>query len=197
MTDGDGASLSFRRIVVVALLPFAAGYFLSYLFRTVNAVIAPLLVREMSLDAASLGLLTSAYFLAFSLSQIPLGVLLDRLGPRRVDAALLVIAAIGAVIFALARDPLMLAIGRGVIGLGVSGALMSAFTANAQFWPRERLALANSCVMTAGAMGATMSTLPVEWFLRVGDWRVVFDRDLANREIYVRAIAHRRDVYRP
>ncbi len=58
-------------------LPFAAGYFLSYLFRVVNAVIAPDLVRDIGLNPSDLGLLTSAYFLTFAAFQLPLGVLLD------------------------------------------------------------------------------------------------------------------------
>ena len=76
-------------------LPFAVGYFLSYLLRNVNAVIAPELTRELGVSAADLGLLTAAYLLAFSSFQLPLGVLLDRYGPRRVEAVLLLIAAAG------------------------------------------------------------------------------------------------------
>jgi len=66
-------------------LAFAAGYLLSYLYRTVNAVISPELTRELGLAPGSLGLLTSAYFVAFALMQIPVGMLLDRYGPRRVS----------------------------------------------------------------------------------------------------------------
>ena len=77
-------------------IPFALGYFLSYVFRTVNAVIAPDLVRDIRVDPASLSLLTSAYFLSFAAFQLPLGVLLDRYGPRRVEATLLLFAAAGA-----------------------------------------------------------------------------------------------------
>ena len=86
-------------------LPFAAGYYLSYLLRTVNAVIAPELTRELALSAADLGLLTSAYLLAFAAFQIPLGLLLDRHGPRRVEAGLLLVAAAGTLLFAFGRSP--------------------------------------------------------------------------------------------
>ncbi len=82
---------------------FAAGYLLSYLYRTVNAVISPELTRDLSLNPSSLGLLTSAYFLAFAAMQVPVGMLLDRYGPRRVEPVLLVVAATGAVLFALRR----------------------------------------------------------------------------------------------
>ena len=101
-------------------LPFAGGYFLSYLYRTVNAVVGPVLSNELSLGAADLGLLTSAYFIAFGSTQLPLGILLDRYGPRRVEAALLLIAAAGAAVFAASHNIGTLVIGRGMIGLGVS-----------------------------------------------------------------------------
>ena len=90
------------------LAPFALGYFLSYLFRAVNAVVGPDLVAELGLSAAELGLLTSAYLFAFALFQLPLGVLLDRFGPRRVQAACSRCAALGALLFAIGagrRDP--------------------------------------------------------------------------------------------
>ena len=95
-------------------LPFGLGYFVSYLFRTVNAVIAPDLVADLGLTPADLGLLTSAYFLAFAAFQLPLGILLDRFGPRRIEALLLLIAAAGALQFALAES---------LTGLMVSGGL--------------------------------------------------------------------------
>jgi MFS family permease len=165
---------SAARLVATCFLPFAAGYFFSYFYRTVNAVIGPVLVAQLKLDAAALGLLTSAYFIAFAAFQLPLGVLLDRYGPRRVEAALLVVAAIGAVIFGLAHDVTQLAIGRALIGFGVSSCLMASFKANTLFWPTERLAVANGFILAFGGLGATVATLPVEWLLKVLDWRTMF-----------------------
>lgn len=154
--------------------PFALGYFLSYLYRTVNAVIAPDLVRDLGLDPGSLGLLTSAYFLAFAAFQLPLGVLLDRFGPRRVEAALLLIAAVGALIFAQAESLTGLMVGRALIGLGVSACLMAAFKAFVLWFPAERLPLANGVQMISGGVGALAATTPVEAALHLTDWRGVF-----------------------
>jgi predicted MFS family arabinose efflux permease len=162
------------RLVVTCFLPFAGGYFLSYFYRTVNAVIGPVLVAELGLNAAALGLLTSAYFIAFAAFQLPLGVLLDRYGPRRTESALLLVAAAGSVVFGLAQDVAQLAIGRALIGLGVSSCLMASFKANTIFWPAERLAVANGFILAFGGVGATVATLPVEWVLKVSDWRVLF-----------------------
>ena len=99
---------------------FAAGYLLSYLLRTVNAVISPELTRELGLTSSSLGLLTSAYFIAFGAMQIPAGMLLDRYGPRRVEPALLLFCGIGTLAFALADGVTGLIVARALIGLGVS-----------------------------------------------------------------------------
>ena len=83
-------------LVLIVFMPFAGGFFLSYLFRSVNAIIAPQLAADLGLDPADLGFLTSVYFMTFAACQLPLGVALDRFGPRRVQASLLMLAALGA-----------------------------------------------------------------------------------------------------
>jgi nitrate/nitrite transporter NarK len=159
--------------VACCFLPFAAGYFLSYAFRAVNAAIGPDLSGELALDAASYGAITSAYFATFALAQLPLGIALDRWGPRRTEAALLCVAAAGAIIFAQADSAGELLVGRALIGLGVSSCLMAAFKANTLFWPIERLPLANGLLMGFGGLGAVCATIPVEWLLGATDWRGV------------------------
>ena len=106
--------------VVRVFVPFALGYLLSYLLRVVNAVIAPSLIEDLGLSASDLGLLTSANLFAFAAFQIPLGVLLDRYGPRKTESVLLIIAAIGTAMFAMAGSLAMLTLGRALIGLGTS-----------------------------------------------------------------------------
>src|SRR3990170_5915480 len=92
------------RLAVSVFAPFAFAYLFSQAFRVINAVLAPDLAREFALDAQALGLLTSAYFLAFAAFQIPLGILLDRFGPRRTEAGLLLFAAAGSAAFAVAQS---------------------------------------------------------------------------------------------
>jgi MFS family permease len=153
---------------------FAAAYLLSYLFRTVNAVISPELSRDLSLDPSSLGLLTSAYFLAFGAAQLPVGMPLDRYGPRRVEPVLLAIAALGALLFAYAQTLPALALARGVIGLGVCACLMAPMKAIATWFPRERHASLSGWMMVAGGLGALASTTPLEIALRITGWRTIF-----------------------
>jgi predicted MFS family arabinose efflux permease len=155
-------------------VPFALGYFLSYLMRVVNAVIAPDLVRDLGLTAAELGLLTSASFLAFAAAQIPVGIMLDRFGPRQTESALLLFAAAGAMLFAIAKGAPGLIAGRALIGLGTSACLMAAFKAYVMWFPGERIPLINGLQMTAGGLGAIAGTVPVEMVLGYTHWRGVF-----------------------
>ncbi|KXB29407.1 MFS transporter [Dechloromonas denitrificans] len=160
-----------RKLWLRLFVPFAAGYFLSYLYRTVNAVLGPVLARELSLGDNALGLLTSTYFLAFGIAQLPLGMLLDRFGPRRVEAGLLLLAAAGAATFALADELGGLAIGRALIGLGVSACLMASFKAFAQWFPPERQASLTGLIMAAGGLGALTASKPLELALGFASWR--------------------------
>ena len=155
-------------------LPFAVAYFLSYHFRTANAVIGPVLRDDLRLGAADLGLLTSAYFLGFGATQLPLGLLLDRFGARRVEATLLVFAAAGAALFAGGTTITALAIGRGLIGVGVSACLMASLKTFAQWFPYERMASLTGWIMTSGTLGALAASAPLDAVLQVTSWRVVF-----------------------
>jgi predicted MFS family arabinose efflux permease len=168
------ATAAGRRAVARVFLPFACGYFVSYFFRTVNAVLSPDLVRDLRLDAGALGLLTGAYFLAFALFQLPLGVLLDRWGPRRVNAGLLALAACGAALFALAESLPLLVAARALIGLGVSACLMASIKAFTLWFPLVRLASLNGWLMAVGGLGAMASSAPLEALLGVVHWRGVF-----------------------
>jgi MFS family permease len=155
-------------------IPFAFGYFLSYHYRVVNAVLAPDLVADLELGPDILGLLTAVYFITFAAFQLPLGVLLDRFGPRKIESFLLIIAGFGAFVFAKADSASGLVVGRALIGFGVSACLMAAFTAFVNWFPRERLPLINGIQMAAGGLGALAATAPVEVALQVTDWRGVF-----------------------
>ena len=159
---------------IFIFLPFACGYFLSYLYRSTNAVLAPYLSSDLNLNAEQLGLITSAYFLTFGLFQLPLGVLLDKYGARKVQSILFLIAAIGAILFSLGNDVWSLVTARGLIGLGVSGALMAAFKAFAVWYPKERLPLLIGLFMSAGGMGAIVASTPLEMALQITDWRGVY-----------------------
>ncbi|MFO1128954.1 MAG: MFS transporter [Rhodospirillales bacterium] len=163
-----------RGTVARVFLPFAFGYFLSYLFRVINAVIAPALVADLALSPADLGLLTGIYFITFAAAQLPLGIVLDRWGARRTEATMLLFAVAGALCFAAADGFAGVVFGRALIGLGVSACLMAAFKSFAVWFPAARLPQINGWQMAAGGLGAITATIPVAAALEVIGWRGVF-----------------------
>lgn len=152
-------------------LPFALGNAVSYLYRTINASIAPHLSADLGLTAAELGFLTSTYFLGFALTQLPAGVLLDRYGSRRVQARLLMVAVGGAVLFALAEGWAGVVAGRFLIGIGVGVSLMAGFKAAVEWFPPNRLALLNALTFAAGGLGNIAATVPALAFVAAHGWR--------------------------
>ncbi len=175
MQSGDKTfKMTPARIAFSALLPFASGYFMSYLLRAVNAVVAPDLVRDASLSPAELGLLTAAYLGAFALAQLPLGVLLDRYGPRKVQAGLLTLAALGCLAFSAASAFAGMFAARALIGLGFSAGLMASYKSSATWVPIERRSLANTAIMSFGALGVVVSTEPTEYLVQLMGWRHLF-----------------------
>jgi MFS family permease len=163
-----------RRAIVLVFLPFVAGFYLSYLFRSINALIADQLTSDLALTAADLGLLTSVYFLPFAAIQLPLGIWLDRYGPRQVQSILLAVAAFGTALFGLAERFLPLVLGRALMGLGLAGAMVSGIKAIVLWFPKERVALVNGWFLTVGSLGAVTATVPTEWLLPLIGWQGLF-----------------------
>jgi predicted MFS family arabinose efflux permease len=163
--------LSALRVV----LPFLAGYFLSYVYRALNAVLAPSLVGEFGISAEQLGFLTGVYFFSFGLFQIPLGLLLDRFGPRRVNGSLLLLAAGGAVMFASSSSFNDLVLARALIGLGVSACLMASIQAFILWFPPERMSTMIALAYSMGGLGAITASVPLEVALRTFSWREIFE----------------------
>ncbi|SPA29213.1 putative transporter, Major facilitator superfamily MFS_1 [Cupriavidus taiwanensis] len=165
---GAAASARWRVLAV-----FSLGFLVSYVFRGVNLGFAPHLTRELGLNAGDLGLLTSFYFLGFACAQLPAGILLDRYGPRRTEAAMLLVAVAGSLVFALAPGMAGLAAGRLLIGVGVSVCLGAAIQALSMWFPLSRMPLLNGVVMAIGGLGAVLVGTPLTWLLSYTDWRTV------------------------
>jgi predicted MFS family arabinose efflux permease len=165
---------SLTRFSATVILPFAAGYFVSYLFRSINAVMAGPLTGAFDIGPAGLGLMTSIYFLVGMLAQLPASAAIDRYGPRRTQAALMVVAAGGAAIFSSSENLGMLVLGRVLIGIGGSVALLAGLKAVILWGAPQRIALGNGWLVMLGTLGAVTATYPVEQLTdRIG-WRYVF-----------------------
>ncbi|MES3023805.1 MAG: MFS transporter [Pseudomonadota bacterium] len=155
-------------------LPFAFGHFLSCMLRNANAVLAPYMQGRMALDAGEFGVLTSAFFLAFALVQLPVGIALDRYGPRMVQLVLMVVAGVGALVFAWAENFPTLVAGRALIGLGLGGCFMSAVKAISAWIAPHKLPSLQGYLIAVGGLGAAAATVPMRVLLEHTDWRGLF-----------------------
>ncbi|TVR85242.1 MAG: MFS transporter [Trueperaceae bacterium] len=153
---------------------FLIAYWLSFFYRSTNAVIADDLARDVGLGASSLGLMTSLFFLVFAAVQLPLGSALDRYGARFVTPALLLAAVAGSLVFATATDFTGLALGRALIGLGMAGVLMGALKAFASWFDPRAFATVSSVFVGIGSLGALAAATPLAWLASAIGWRGVF-----------------------
>jgi predicted MFS family arabinose efflux permease len=152
-------------------IPFAAGLYLSFLFRVINALIAPHLSQDLGIGAAGLGTMTSIFFLAFAVSQLFVGWMLDHYGPRRVQAGLLLIGALGVILFAIGGNLWSLTFARALIAMGFSASLASGVKAIVTWLPQERVSLANGWLLALGALGAISATGPSNIIMQSFGWR--------------------------
>lgn len=160
------------RWAVVAV--FLLAYWLSFFYRSTNAVIADDLARDVGLGAGALGLMTSLFFVTFAAVQLPLGAALDRFGARFVTPTLLLSAVAGSLVFASASDVLGLALGRALIGVGMAGVLMGALHAFSSRFDARAFATISSSFVGIGSLGALAAATPLAWLADVIGWRAVF-----------------------
>jgi predicted MFS family arabinose efflux permease len=166
-----------RRFTGVARAIFAlalASFVLSFVHRTAPAAIAGELTRAFSISATVLGTLAATYFYVYTLLQIPVGVLADTLGPRRILTAGSAIAAAGSLLFALAPSWEIAAAGRTLVGIGVSVAFIAVLKVSAVWFVPERFATLTGVTMFAGNLGAVAAGAPLAWAVTLTSWRVVF-----------------------
>lgn len=160
-----------RRLMFALAL---AGYVLSFFHRTAPAAIAGELMQAYAIGGAVLGTLAATYFYVYTVLQVPVGVLADTLGPRRVLAAGSAIAATGSLLFALAPVWELAAVGRTLVGVGVSVAFISTLKLCAVWFPAERFATLAGITMLAGNLGAAVAGAPLAWMVTQTSWRTVF-----------------------
>jgi nitrate/nitrite transporter NarK len=161
-----------RRSTMVLFL--VAMYFFSYFHRASPAVIAPNLMQDFSLNAESLGLLSSMFFYIFALAQLPLGPALDSIGPRIVLTILGMISAAGSLIFASAHSFDLCLLGRGLVGWGMSGTFMGTMTLVAVWYPPKIFTAMAGWIFAMGNMGSLTATFPLALLAKGIGWRSSF-----------------------
>ena len=162
-------------LMTVAVVATLCGlYMMSQFLRNSVGVIAPDLASEIQLSAADLGLLSSVYFLMFGIGQIPLGIALDRFGPKPCLLVSAAIAVTGCVVFALAHSVTGLVLGRALLGLGTASFLMAPLALYARWFPPTQFSTITGLQLGVGTLGSLIATAPLAIATAAVGWRATF-----------------------
>lgn len=163
-----------NRAAIIVFASLSSLYFFSIVHRVGVAVIAFDIMREFSTDASLLGLMSSMYFFPYALAQIPVGLLLDRIGIRRTVTILATISCIGSLIFSLSPSLLLLTLGRALVGFGVGGFYVSSLKAIAVWFESRRFATLAGLLTSIGNLGAIFASYPLAVMSLSFGWRHSF-----------------------
>ena len=163
---------SLRSYFIFSIL--SALFVLSLFFRATNAVLAPNLIQDLGLNAETFGILGGAYFYSFALLQIPMGPMLDRIGPRIVLTIFPLIGALGAFLFALGESFTSALLGRILIGAGMASVLMGSFKVFTLRFPLEKFATLVGINLSIGTLGSILATSPMAYLASTIGWRMTF-----------------------
>ena len=149
-------------------------FFLSQFYRVSNAVIAPQLLNDLLIDTRGLGLLSASFFYAFALTQIPIGLLLDKIGPRSMMTALSAMGIFGAVIFSWADSMTLGVTGRVLLGVGMACNLMGTYKLLTLWFSPKAFATLAGIVVALGTAGNMLATTPLVILVNQFGWRSSF-----------------------
>jgi MFS family permease len=166
-------SKSIRPLLIFSTL--SALFTLSMFYRVSNAVIAPDLIQDLGLNAETLGILGGAYFYSFALLQIPMGPMLDRIGPRIIIASFSFMGALGAFLFAFGTSFTSALLGRILIGGGMSSVLMGSFKVLVLRFPPDRFATLVGILLSIGTLGNILAASPLAYLTSSIGWRMTFN----------------------
>ncbi len=177
-----------------------SNFFLSQFYRASNAVMAPQLIRDLSLTTEDLGLLSASFFYAFALTQIPISLFLDRIGPRKLMTGLSIIGITGAVIFSYADSLSLGLIGRVLLGMGMACNLMGTFKLLTTWFGPASFATLSGVAFSIGTAGNMFATTPlvliVEWFGWRGGYRLIAGVNLLIVILFFVLVRDRPDGHR-
>jgi len=155
----------------LSVLALALGHVFSNAVRTVPAMAADVLQRDLGLSAEGLGALTGAFPAAFALAMLPVGVALDRYGVKRTALALMGVAAAGSLLGAVANGPWSMLAAQVVLGVGCSGMLMCPITYAAKNLPPQKFGLWGGVIQAFGNTGMLLSASPLALLVDHAGWR--------------------------
>ncbi|GAB6155179.1 MFS transporter [Desulfosporosinus burensis] len=157
-----------------ALLILYLGYVLTMFHRVAIAIMADRLIHDLHLNLAEMSVMTAVYFYPYALMQLPVGILVDRIGPKRLVSAMMLLTAVASIAFALATTFQLTIIARLLIGLSVSCVFVPAEKFIANYFPKEMFSTLTSLLVFSGIIGTVCASVPLAYLVELLDWRTVY-----------------------
>jgi MFS family permease len=170
---GPRAISPFSAIAITVVIVLGLLYIVSQFLRNSVSVIAPNLADEMALSPMQIGLLSSMYFFFFAATQLPLGLALDRWGPKRCMLAAVGVTILGCIVFAMSHGAPGLVGARALLGLGTAPFLVAPVALYARWFP-ERFSTFAGVHLGLGSLGALLATAPLAFATNSFGWRATF-----------------------
>src|SRR5262245_60037887 len=161
-----------RLLPLLGWFTAAACFFYAWVLRVAPSVMVEELMRDFAVGAAVLGHLSAAYFYGYAGMQIPVGLLLDRFGPRRLMTGAALICAGGCVLFATGSTVTAVTARRFLIGASAAFSLVGAMAVACQWFPPQRFAIFSGLAMAAGMIGGVFGQAPLRLVVEASDWRM-------------------------
>lgn len=170
-----GTHAHMRRLRWTAFVLVLLAYVLSFFHRIAPGTIAADLQQVFNINSAVLGGIAATYFYIYMLTQIPTGILVDTLGPRRMLTVGGIVAGVGSILFGIAETVTAVTIGRLLVGLGVSVTFIAMLKLHAAWYHDRHFGTITGLSILLGNLGALLATAPLAWVLTQTSWRIVFE----------------------
>lgn len=174
VTDGSHSAEVLRRLwrhrwAIFSVL--AIGYFFVYFHRMSVSVVGQDIVSDVG---GTIGVLSSAYFWAYTAMQIPCGLLTDRFGPRAACTSFLLLASVGSLVTCLGTEFWMMVLGKVMIAAGMAVVYVPLMKLVSVWFPKRDFAVLSGVVIAVGNVGAIAASGPLSLLAEAVGWRDVF-----------------------
>ena len=165
-----------RRWVILGVCVVA--FVQTHLHRMAFAPLIPTFVADLGLGYAAAGTIQTAYFWTYTLAQIPIGLVADRWGSRRVMLACGALLALGAVAFAASAGFLAAIGARMLVGLGAAAVWVPSMRLVTEWFPPSERGRATGLLSAGGGVGATLALVLIPWAASRLGWRLAYGATL-------------------
>ncbi len=154
------------------IISLCAGFlFYKYVLQIYPSVITEQLMKEFNLTGVGLGNLAAAFYYAYMITQLFVGVILDKYSTRWLTSVAIFACALGVFLFAHSYDVLAAGLSRALMGIGVAFATVAYMKLAAVWFPPRQYALVSGLLATAAMAGAVFGQAPLAWLVTTLGWR--------------------------